>query len=561
MLTGMAALSTLAVLAFPAVALAQAPQPEPPPANATATAPAADHTAAPAPSSADKTEGVTATPAPPAVKIDNSPVGDDGHPLAGYHNGLFYLRDPHDNFNLYVQGRSQVDFYSYAGSGVSNTSLKPTLFLRRIRPELTGDFLGHFRFMIAGDFGATGIDNPRGTNETSAAAPGAAPGASTARFAAAEATRFSAAATDVFLVYHQDSLFNVQVGQFDAPFTLENRTSDKYIQFMERSLPVRAVGVPSNKEIGGMVFGETKKHLWYYSAGLFNGDGQNRPNVDARGDLYARTFVKPLAATGMKSPIKDAQLGGSFHYGSRDPKWVEYDYAPMTTQGAWQFWSPIYTGSKGPTHVIPSGNQFGVAGELRIPVERFDFTGELVWIHNNTREAVEGFQATNNERFGDIHGVSYYAQVGYWPFGQRDINGLPGYETPARVDWSKPDPAIAPQALQLLAKWEQVSLNYQSASRAGTPDSRNVDGDIRINALSFGANYWATRHVRLSLNYVVDMFPGSAPVSASSPGGPVQTSNNRASAPGNTIAAGVDNEARNNAHTLHEILMRFAIAL
>ncbi|AKU97091.1 hypothetical protein AKJ09_03755 [Labilithrix luteola] len=553
-----AAFAAFSVLASPAVAFAQATPTEPPAASPPAST--SEVQAAPSARALEKNEQTEAT-APGAVKVDNSPVGDDSHPLAGYHNGIFYLRDPHDNFNLFVQGRAQIDFYSYAGSGVSNTALKPTLFLRRIRPEITGDFLGHFRFMLAGDFGATGIDNPRGTNETSAAAPGAQPGASTARFAAAEATRFSAAATDVFLVYYQNSLLNVQVGQFDAPFTMENRTSDKYIPFMERSLAVRAVGIPSNKEIGGMVFGETKNRVWYYSAGLFNGDGQNRPNVDSRGDLYARTFVKPLAGSGIKTPIKDAQIGGSFHYGSRDPKWVEYDYAPMITQAAWQFWSPVYNGSKGPTHVIPSGNQFGVAGELRIPVDRFDFTGEVVWIDNNTREAVEGFQATNNERFGDIHGISYYAQVGYWPFGQRDITGLPGYETPPRIDWSKPDAAIAPRALQLLAKWEQVSLNYQSASRAGTPDSKNIDGDIRANALSFGANYWASRHIRLSLNYVVNMFPDSAPASPSSPGGPVQTSNNRAVAPGNTIPVGVDNEARNNAHTLHEILMRFAVAL
>ena len=42
----------------------------------------------------------------------------------------------------------------------------------------------------------------------------------------------------------------LQVGQFDAPFTLENRTSDKYFDFMERSITVRAFGIPENKEIG-----------------------------------------------------------------------------------------------------------------------------------------------------------------------------------------------------------------------------------------------------------------------------------------------------------------------
>ncbi len=117
------------------------------------------------------------------------------------------------------------------------------------------------------------------------------------------------------------------------------------------------------------------------------------------------------------------------------------------------------------------------------------------------------------------------------------------------------------QALQVLVKWEQVALRYESASRGGTIDPKNIDGDIKANALSFGANYWASRHVRISLNYVLNMFPDSAPVKATSAGSPQQTSENRAQAPGNTLAPGQNDDARDHAHVLHEILMRFAIAL
>gem|GEM_PF-401911 len=568
---------------------ASAPEAVPPlpltPAPAAPTAPASPE-AAPVPAAALDTSAFALWPVvDDHVKVIDSPLARDGHPLAGFHNGLFYMRDPDDNFHLFIQGRMQLDFYGYAGPGVGDTNLKPTLFVRRIRPEVTGDVLGHFLFMIAGDFGATGLDNPKGTNQVSASSPGAAPSASTARFAAADATKFSAAATDAFINYRNTSVFNVQVGQFDAPFMLENRTSDKYIPFMERSLAVRAVGIPTNKEIGGMFWGETPNRLWYYSIGLFNGDGQNRPNVDSRGDLYARTFVHPLTNNpNVKGALKDAQIGASFHYGSRDPKWVTYDYPAMTTQGNYTFWNPSYSGANGNTHVLPSGNQLGIAGELRVPFDRFDLTGEVVWINNHTREAIEGYQATNSERFGAIKGVSYYAQIGYWPFGKRDVNGgLPGYENPAQVNWAKtcgtwnrrcsdkpnsnssnwsrPDPVVPDTALQLLVKWEQVALKYDSASRGGTPDAKNIDGNIKVNALSFGVNYWFTKHVRLSLNYVLDMFPDSAPTKASAAGAPVQTSSNRAVAPGNTLATGVNDGARDNAHTLHEFLARFAIAL
>jgi phosphate-selective porin len=547
---------TLALGLFASNAVAQEAPATPP----DAPAPPAVTTPAPVPAPA-ASAAFTAAPAgtiPVAVPVAVAPIptnaalGDDGNPLAGWHNGVFYLRDHSDDFRLYLQGRAQIDFYSFAGPGVPDTGLKPTLFLRRVRPEIGGEFFKSWWFSIAGDFGSTNYDNPKGTNQTSAAAPGVAPTDTTAKYASAQTPRISAAPTDVFLNYRAHPLLNFQIGQFDAPFTMENRTSDKYIPFMERSLAVRSVGVPTNKEIGLMLWGETKNKLWFYSAGLFDGDGQNRINTEGRGDFMARTFVHPLNTD--KSELKDLQIGGSIRYGSRNNKFSYYDYPGMSTQGGYGFWGPTYGGSEGTTHILPSGTQMGLAGELRVPVSFVDFTSEVVYIKNNTREVREGFQATpdSNLRLGDMHGVSYYVQAGIW-IGKRDISGLPGYENMTHVDFSKPDARPA-NAVQLLAKWEQILLKYDSASRSGVADTKNADGNIKVNAFSLGLNYWASKHIRLSANYILNMFPDSAPNGA-------QTSANRAQAPGNTLAKGVNDDARDNAHTLHEFLLRAAVAL
>jgi len=526
-------------------------------APAVAPAPAAPTEVAPPPAPIVAASAVVVPPPPPPT---SSSATKDGNPLAGFHSDLFYLRDADDNFRLYVQGRGQIDFYGYAGPGVSDTTLKPTLFLRRIRPELTGEFFHSFWFSIAGDFGATSLDNPKGTNETSAAKPGVAPTETTGAYAGAQTAHIGAAPTDVFINYRAHPLFNVQIGQFDAPFMMENRTSDKYIPFMERSLAVRDVGIPTNKEIGGMAWGETPDRYWFYSVGLFNGDGQNKLNTDSGGDLLARTFLHPLASA--KNELKDLQIGVSFRYGDRDHRFTYYDYPGMTTQGNYTFWSPTYAGSEGTTHILPSGHQTGIAGELRIPVSLVDLTSEFIYIKNHTREVQEGYQAVLGDslRRGDLSGYSYYAQVGVW-LGKRDVNGLPGYENLPHVDFSKADPVEPPSSVQLLAKWEQVHLKYDSASVAGTKDTKNADGDIKVNAFSLGLNYWATKHVRLTADYVLNMFPDSAPMSATSMGSPVQSSSNRAIAPGNTLAKGVNDEARNNAHVLHEFLLRAGVAL
>jgi len=420
-------------------------------------------------------------------------------------------------------------------------------------------FFKDFWWMLAGDFGATAVDNPRGTNETAASAPGAAPTSTSGRFAAAESARITAAPTDVFVAWRACTGMMLQLGQFDGNFTMENRTSDKYIPFMERSLAIRAVGIPTNKELGLMVSGETASKLAAWSVGVYDGDGQNRVNVDNRADVMSRVFFHPLHKS--DGPLKDAQIGASFRYGSRDKDWVHYDYPVMTTQGNYSFWTPSYAGAGGNTHVVPSGDQMAFAGELRIPVSMFDVTSEFVYVNNHTREAVEGFQAANTERFGAMKGYSYYAQLGMWPLGNRDVNGLPGYQNPPKLDFSKPDPVDPTVALQLLVKWEQLALKYDSASRGGVADARNIDGDIKVNALSLGANLWITKHVRLTANYVLNMFPDSAPVRATTPTGPVQGPANRALAPGNTLATGVNDDARDNAHVVHELLARVAIAL
>src|ERR1700690_3260769 len=75
-------------------------------------------------------------PPPHADIVEQEP------PLAGFHNGLFYLRDKEDVFRLYVQGHVHIDADAWLGPGVdwldASNALRPTFFLRRARPEIGG---------------------------------------------------------------------------------------------------------------------------------------------------------------------------------------------------------------------------------------------------------------------------------------------------------------------------------------------------------------------------------------------------------------------------------------
>jgi phosphate-selective porin len=538
--------STVAVLLTSLGAAAQGAPPTPPPAGPPAADPTGASPAAPAapvPAVQEPTApGGPATPAitplPAPIVTLPAPNEAPAPPLAGFHNGQFYLRDANDDFRFYLGARLQIDEYNFFGPGVADTTLKSSLFVRRVRPELTGEILHRWYWMLAGDFGQNAIDNPTGSVQTSAGSP--------ARYAAAQSVKIGAVATDAFIGFRAATIFNIQAGQFDAPFSMEGRMSDKFTPFMERSLPVRNLAATGGKEPGLCFIGETDDKFFAYSAGIFDGDAQNRPNIDNRADLMGRFIVHPLAAS--KDTIKDLQIGVSGRYGVRDANYVLYDATAMTTEGGYRFWTPGY----GVTHVIPSGTQLGIAGELRVPFGDFDLTGEVIYVKNNTREANEG-TLQNSLRFGDLNATGYYAEIGYWPIGHRDINGLPWIGLPKTLDLTKP--AKPPeQAVQLVVRWEGLNGTYSGASRLGAPDPKGIDGDIKVNTLGFAANYWATKHLRLSMNYIVNMFPDSAPTSA-------WTSAQRAEAPGNTLKAGINDDARNNAHMLHELLFRVAVAL
>jgi len=102
-------------------------------------------------------------------------------------------------------------------------------------------------------------------------------------------------------------------------------------------------------------------------------------------------------------------------------------------------------------------------------------------------------------------------------------------------------------------------MTYDGASRGGKDDSKTPNGVIDVTSFTVGANYWATRHLRVSLNYGAYFFPGSEPTTASETGGPVQTAAQRAIAPGQYLGKGVDNVARDSGHSVNEISARFGV--
>ncbi|MBV9950162.1 MAG: hypothetical protein JOZ69_25200 [Myxococcales bacterium] len=532
------------------------PNPEPPSVGPAAPAPAPSLNV---PAAGPRAAPASADAAPP---VAGPALGE----TSGYHNGTFFVRDKTDSFRFYLQGRVHADWLGQFGPGTSSlppgSGIVNGFFLRRARAEMGGEFFGQWQWQLGAEFSsATTIDNAAAT----LAQPTCGVSATTAavscnnRSSAVDNLSVKAIPTDVYVNYAPSPWANFELGQFLVPFTLENPLGDNTTPFLERSLPVRNIGVPLLRDIGLMFWGEAPDQTLYYKVSVLDGDGPNRVNVDSRYDVAGRVVARPFVKTS-PSFTKFAQVGFSARVGSRDPKAVGYDLPSLTTQGGYAFWKPTYKDSAGHTvHILPSASQWALAGDIYLPLGNFDVTAEFIYMVDDTREALDQLQISPfTERTGELKGYGWYGQIGYWIVGDQTVVGAPNHGRPVHLDPSRPQRPWK-QGLQVLAKFEQLHLTYDGASRGGASDSATPNGNVDVDSVGLGVNYWLTRHLRVGVNYTLYDFPSSAPLTATAAGGPVQSSNQRAVAPAQLLAKGVDDSARDSAHLLHEVQARVGV--
>lgn len=169
---------------------------------------------------------------------------------------------------LTLGGYIQMNFEDGAVSAFEGrfglTALKDRFRLRRARLNLTGDFAEKFDFKVEGD-----LENTDGTS--------------------ANRTDFSG--TDIFVNWHQFPEANIKVGQWKAPFGLEQITPDPTLFTIERSLPTGAI--TPERQLGVQIWGKPLTNLWpqqkdllTYYAGIFNGNGRNTTINDNNNFMY-----------------------------------------------------------------------------------------------------------------------------------------------------------------------------------------------------------------------------------------------------------------------------------
>jgi phosphate-selective porin len=197
-----------------------------------------------------------------------------------------YVQQRGPELKLVLGGFIQVNFedgdVSAFEGRFGQTAIKDRFRLRRARINLTGDYAEQFDFKMEGDFGQS--DGTSGNR-----------------------TAFSA--TDIWVNYHQFPAAQVKIGQYKAPFGLEQLTPDTQLLTIERTLPTGAI--TPDRQIGAELWGKPFTSIWpeqkdllTYYAGIFNGNGRNITVNDNNNFM----FVGRLEL----QPLKDVFGKGSF---------------------------------------------------------------------------------------------------------------------------------------------------------------------------------------------------------------------------------------------------------
>src|SRR5256885_2529436 len=197
-----------------------------------------------------------------------------------------YVQQRGPELKLVLGGFIQINFedgdVSAFEGRYGQTALKDRFRLRRARINLTGDFAEQFDFKLEGDF-----ENSDGLNSN----------------------RTAFEATDIFINWHQFPWAQVKMGQWKAPFGLDQITPDTTLYTIERTLPTGAI--TPERQIGIQLWGKPFATMWpgqadllTYYAGIFNGNGRNITNNDNNNFMYVGRLESTL--------FKDVFGKGSF---------------------------------------------------------------------------------------------------------------------------------------------------------------------------------------------------------------------------------------------------------
>src|SRR5438067_7178724 len=340
-----------------------------------------------------------------------------------------YVQQRGTELRLVLGGFIQMNFedgdVSAFEGRFGETALKDRFRLRRARINLTGDFAEQFDFKVEGDF-----ENSDGLNNN----------------------RTALEATDIFINWHQFPWAQIKMGQWKAPFGLEQLMPDTTLYTIERTLPTGAI--TPERQIGIQLWGKPFASMWpgqadllTYYAGIFNGNGRNITNNDNNNFMYVGRLESMLFKSKLWGQESFLKLGADV-LNSRDDAGTNISQTLTLKVNS--------DGSLSPFMLATAAERTAWSVDAWIKLGPFDLIGEYLeeYVNGRTVNGVPGMP--------DFTTNGYYITGGYF---------------------------LIPKKLQAVVQWQHLN-----------PGQKGNDG---ISSIVGGLNYYIRGDdLKLMVNYI-----------------------------------------------------------
>jgi phosphate-selective porin OprO/OprP len=365
----------------------------------------------------------------------------------GFENGRPFMRSADGNFWFSVGGRFQLDFDSAEVDARTLTGLHlgDQWLVRRARIEVNSQFFKWIDFKLEADF------------------------------------TDSQPLRDVYLDFKLiPDYFRFRVGQFKQPFSLEELTSDLWIDFVERSLINQ---IAPSYDRGVMGYGSVGQGAVSYFLGGFNGTGQNTADNNGDKDIAFRLVLAPWKPSD-NFWLKGLQLASDVTWGNESNL--------STPQGQTEARTP---------------NRFTYFASQPAQGDRLRYGGDLAWLIGPAAVKFE-YDVQTNQRQGlgplgsnlpKVRDQGWYVSATYLLTGEEKVFNAP--VKPAHpftpIPWH-----LGPGAWELAVRYTKQyfssdgPVNFYNGKLTGIPNG----GTNGVRDFTAGVNWYPNAWTKVMLN-------------------------------------------------------------
>lgn len=387
----------------------------------------------------------------------SSYAGQDGFGIAS-DDGQYTL-----NFHALLQADGR--FFPDGPRSQSPALNSDTFTLRRVEPSIQGQLTDLFSYNITPEYGGSPT---------------------------------STVSTDMYGEFHfSPQYFNLRIGKFKEPFSLENLQSSGSLAFVERGYPTN---LSPNRSLGLQVAGTLGNNQLVYALGVFNGapdGGDAAPtDFDSHKEFVTRIFAQPWH-DGSKGVLDNLGFGIAGSIAREDGG------AGLTgTNGLLPFYTTPGQNSffKYMTAVFADGPHTRISPQASYYYGGFSALAEYVLSRQavgltTTKPAVNVANQAGEVTLGYVLTGENASYSGIKPLHPYSISGLGwgAFEVVARVG-------------TLIVDKDAFSFGLAGSTTA----SSVVTNAQRANSVGLGLNWYLNKNVKLVFDYEQTSFVGGA---------------------------------------------------